>query len=455
MSRGKYEIDMTHGSIMDKLISFALPLCASSLLQLMFNAVDIVVVGRFTGKTALAAVGATSALISIITTMFIGVSLGANVMTALFYARGDKNMLSDTVHTAVTFGLISGIAVGLAGFFLAEPSLELLGTPDNVIEQSKLYMRIYFCGTPFFMLYNYSAAILRAVGDTKRPLVFLIISGVTNAGLNVLLVTAFDMGVAGVAIATVISQCISCGLVLTCLFRDDAVYRLSLKKLKIKGRILWQILKIGLPAGLQSTVISISNSLLQSSVNTFGATAMAGYTAANNIFGFMFAAIDSISQACVSFVSQNRGAHNTKRIDKVVLDCFILQVAFPLLLGVVVYIFSPQLISIYSGKEDLKVIEYGVQVLSYTTISYFICGLMNLFAGALRGLGSSTAPMFITVIGTVGMRVLWIYAFFPMNRTLSFLFISYPLSWVVTALMQIICFLIVRKKVYREIEASA
>lgn len=444
---------MTHGSIMDKLISFALPLCVSSLMQLMFNAVDIIVVGRFTGKEALAAVGSTSALINIITTLFIGVSLGANVMTALFYARGDKVLLSDTVHTAVTFGLISGIAVGIIGMCVARPALELLGTPDNVIGQAELYMRIYFCGTPFFMLYNYSAAILRAVGDTKRPLLFLIISGVTNAGLNIFLVTVFKMGVAGVAIATVISQFISCVLVLICLFKDDAVYRLHLKRLKIKGKILWQILKIGLPAGIQSTVISVSNSLLQSSVNSFGDTAMVGYTAANNIFGFMFAAIDSISQACVSFVSQNRGAQMPKRIDRVVRDCFVLQVAFPLVMGTLIYIFSPQLISIYNVDKD--VIKYGVEVLSYTTISYFICGLMNLFAGALRGLGHSSAPMFITILGTVGIRILWIFAFFPMQRTLSFLFISYPVSWIVTAAMQFVCFMIVRKKVYRQIQAAA
>lgn len=450
MKKNKFEINMTEGPIFGKLISFALPLCCSSVLQLMFNAVDIIVVGRFTGKEALAAVGATSALISLMTNLFIGISLGTNVMSARFFASGKDKDLSETVHTSVTFALISGFFMVLVGQFLSRPALVIMGTPDNIIDKSVLYMRIYFAGMPFFMLYNYGSAILRAVGDTKRPLIFLVVSGAANAGLNIYLVSVWDMGVAGVAIATVISQVISCVLVLSCLFRTQSAYRLSVKKLGIKAKRLVTILKIGLPAGIQSMVISLSNSLLQSSVNSFGDTAMAGYTAANNIFGFLYVSVNSVSQTCMSFTSQNFGAGKTDRMDRVLKECVAIQIVFPLVLGSFVYAFAPRLISIYNTDAD--VIAYGVEVLAYTAVPYFICGLMDLFPGALRGMGQATVPMVLSVLGTVGMRVLWIFGVFPHHRTLTFLFVSYPVSWIVTMLMQVICLYFVRKRVYAKIK---
>ena len=305
--KNKYEIDMCNGTIMDKLISFALPLMVSSILQLLFNAVDIIVVGRFTGSQALAAVGSTTALINMFVNLFIGVSLGAYVLSARFYAAGKEREMSETVHTAMTFALISGIVMVFVGLFCTRGALELMDTPADVIDQSALYMKSYFCSMPFFMLYNYGAAVLRAVGDTKRPLLFLIISGAINAVLTLCLVIAFSMGVAGVAIATVISQVISCVLVLWCLFTTDSWYRLQISKLGIKGEYLLQIFQVGVPAGIQSVVINFSNVLLQSSVNSFGSIAMAGYTAANNIFGFLFVSVNSITQACMSFTSQNYG----------------------------------------------------------------------------------------------------------------------------------------------------
>ena len=287
MKQNKYEIDMCNGTIMDKLISFSLPLMLSGILQLMFNAVDIIVVGRFSGSQALAAVGSTTALINVFTNLFIGISLGANVLAARFYAAGKDREMSDTVHTAVTLALVSGIVMAFVGLIFSRWALELMGTPDDVIGQSALYMKIYFLGMPFFMLYNYGAAILRAVGDTKRPLIFLVISGVVNAVLNLILVIMFHMDVAGVAIATVISQLISCILVLRCLRTSKTSYQLHFGKLRINTVYLKQIFQVGIPAGIQSTVINLSNALLQSSVNSFGSTAMAGYTAANNIFGFL------------------------------------------------------------------------------------------------------------------------------------------------------------------------
>ena len=449
MKNNKYEIDMCNGSIMDKLISFSLPLMLSGILQLMFNAVDIIVVGQFTGSQALAAVGSTTALIAVFTNLFIGISLGANVLAARFYASGKHKEMSETVHTSITLALISGIIMAFVGLLFSRTALEIMSTPDNVIDQSTLYMKIYFLGMPFFMLYNYGAAILRAVGDTKRPLIFLIISGLANAGLNLLLVIVFDMGVAGVAIGTVVSQFISCVLVLRCLHHSEGSYQLCFSKLTIKSFYLKQIFQVGVPAGIQSTVINLSNALLQSSVNSFGSTAMAGYTAANNIFGFLYISVNSITQSCMSFTSQNYGVRKTKRMDKILIDCIILSFVFSFTLGCGAYFFGNELLRFYTS--DPKVIQCGIEILAYTTVPYFCCGLMDLFPGALRGMGHSGVPMILSIIGTVGTRIVWIFGLFPNHRSLSFLFISYPVSWILTILMQVICFYFVRKKVHKTI----
>ncbi len=446
----KYEIDMCNGTIMDKLISFSLPLMLSGILQLLFNAVDIVVVGRFTGSQALAAVGSTTALINLFINLFIGVSLGANVLAARYYAAGKQKEMSETVHTAMLFALISGCVMVLAGLFFSRGALELMDTPDDVISQAALYMKIYFMGMPFFMLYNYGAAILRAVGDTKRPLLFLVISGAANAALNLLLVIVFSMGVAGVAVATVISQCISCVMVLSCLIRTESSYQLSLKKLRIRPVYLLQIFQVGIPAGIQSTVITFSNVLLQSSVNSFGSTAMAGYTAANNIFGFLYTSINSVSQACMSFTSQNYGAGKKKRMDLVLRDCLILTVVIGLLMGGGAYLFGPELLHIYTSDE--AVIACGMEILLYTTVTYFLCGIMDLIPGALRGMGRSAVPMLLSVIGTVGTRIIWIYLIFPAHRSLAVLFISYPVSWLATIIMQAACFFFVRRNVHSKMK---
>ena len=441
---------MCNGTIMDKLISFALPLMLSGILQLMFNAVDIIVVGHFTGKEALAAVGSTTALINVFTNLFIGISLGANVLAARFFASGKEKEMSETVHTAILLALISGILMAAIGLISARAALTLMGTPDNIINQSTLYMRIYFLGMPFFMLYNYGAAILRAVGDTKRPLLFLMLSGGVNALLDLLLVIVFRMGVAGVAIATITSQMISCVLVLICLFRTDSCYQLRFSKLRINKNYLLQIFQVGIPAGIQSTVINFSNALLQSSVNSFGDTAMAGYTAANNILGFLYMSVNSVTQACMSFTSQNYGVGKYKRMDRVLMDCLILTVGVSLVLGCGAWIFGEQVLGIYT--QEAQVIQSGMEILSITTVTYFLCGIMDLFPGALRGMGHSTVPMILSVIGTVGTRIVWIFGYFPHHRSLHFLFISYPGSWIITIVMQVICFYFVRKKVHRNVK---
>lgn len=453
LSKNKYEIDMCNGTIMDKLISFAIPLMVSGILQLMFNAVDIIVVGRFSGSQALAAVGSTTALINMFINLFIGISLGANVLAARFYAAGKHKEMSETVHTAITLALISGVFMAVFGLVFSRFALELMGTPDNVIGQSALYMRIYFLGMPFFMLYNYGAAILRAVGDTRRPLVFLIVAGVTNALMNMFLVIVFHMGVAGVAIATVISQLISCFLVLRCLYQTESSYQLRFSRLCIKKCYLIQIFQVGIPAGVQSTVINFSNVLLQSSVNSFGSTAMAGYTAANNILGFLYASVNAVTQACMSFTSQNYGVGKYKRMDRVLLDCGILSFVMAFVLGCGSYIFGGEILKIYT--EDAEVIRCGVEILSITTVPYFLCGIMDLFPGALRGMGHSGVPMILSIIGTVGTRILWIFWVFPQHRSLYTLFISYPASWAITIAMQVVCFVLVRRKVHGQLKGTA
>ena len=444
--KSKYEIDMCNGSILDKLISFSIPLMLSGILQLLFNAVDIIVVGRFTGSEALAAVGSTTALINVFVNFFIGISLGSNVLAARFYAAGKDKEMSETVHTAITLALISGIVMGIVGVVSAKGALQLMDTPDNVLDLSTLYMKIYFVGMPFFMLYNYGAAILRAVGDTKRPLMFLIVSGATNVVLNLILVIRFHLGVAGVAIATVISQGISCVLVLRCLYYSEGSYQLRFSKLGMKARYVKQIFQVGVPAGIQSTIINFSNVLLQSSVNSFGSVAMAGYTAANNILGFLYVSVNSITQACMSFTSQNYGVRKFKRMDRILLECLGLTVTVSLIFGGGSYLFGSELMHIYTKSAD--VVACGTDIMLYTTVTYFLCGIMDLFPGALRGMGHSAVPMILSVVGTVGTRIVWIYWVFPQHRALDFLFISYPVSWILTIVMQVICFYFVRKRVH-------
>ena len=450
--KNKYEIDMCNGSIMNKLISFSIPLMLSANLQLLFNAVDIIVVGKFSGSKSLAAVGATSALINLLINLFMGISLGANVMAGRFFAAKKEKEMSDVVHTSMTFALLSGIFVGIIGIILSRWALTLMATPDDIINLSVTYMRIYFLGMPFFMVYNYGAAVLRAVGDTKRPLMFLVIAGILNAGLNMILVIVFHLGVVGVAVATAFSQFVSCILVVRCLCKTEGSYQLHFSKLCLKKEYLKQIFKIGLPAGIQSIVINFSNVLLQSSVNSFGSVAMAGYTAANNVFGFLYATVNSFTQTCMSFTSQNFGVKKWKRMDKILMECSALSVGVTLVLGTAVYMFGESVLAIYTSSPD--VIKCGMDVFYYTTITYFICGLMDLFPGAMRGMGYSLVPMVLSIIGTVGVRIFWIYCVFPSHHSLDTLFFSYPLSWLITVIMQVICFYFVRKKAYKLIRSD-
>ena len=447
-SSKKYEIDMCNGPLFGKILVFYFPLMLSGILQLLFNAADIAVVGRFAGNEALAAVGSTSSLTNLLVNLFIGLSVGANVLVARFYGAGQKDELKEMVQTALATSVIGGILLVFIGFFVSKPALILMGTPEDVISHSVLYMRIYFAGMPFMMAYNFGAAVLRAVGDTKRPLYYLLVAGVVNVILNLIFVIVFQMGVAGVAVATVISQAISSGLILRCLIRTDSVYRLELKGIRISGDKLKKMFQIGLPAGLQGSLFSISNVLIQSSVNSFGSVAMAGNTAGSNIEGFVYTAMNSFYQAAISFCGQNYGAKKYRRVGKVLLICEILVIAVGLIMGNGAYLFGGTLLKLYTTDEE--VIRYGILRMAYICIPYFLCGMMDVIVGVLRGIGYSIMPMLVSLTGACLFRVIWIYTVFSSYRTLPCLYISYPISWSLTFLAHFICFMIVYRKLLRK-----
>jgi len=442
-SSKKYEMDMCHGPLLGKILIFSLPLMLSGVLQLLFNAADMVVVGNFTGKEALAAVGSTGALINLLVNVFIGLSVGANVVVARYYGAGAEQDVSDTIHTSILLSLLSGTFLIFVGVFLARPMLTLMGTPADVINQSTLYMQVYFAGMPVILLYNFGAAILRSIGDTKRPLYFLLIAGVINVGLNLIFVIVFHMGVAGVALATVLSQCVSAALIIRCLLHTDGMCKLELRKLKIHKEKLIELARIGLPAGMQGAIFSLSNVLIQSSVNSFGSVAMAGNTAASNIEGFIYTCMNSLHQTALSFTGQNMGARTYSRIGRILSLCQGLVVAVGLGLGIIALTFSRTLLGIYSS--DPEVIQFGIFRMQVICSTYFLCGMMDVMVGSIRGMGSSIMPMIVSLTGACAFRVVWIFTVFKAFHTPFSLYVSYPISWILTTSVHLICYFIVRR----------
>ncbi len=440
-----YEMDMCSGPIFVKLMVFAIPLALSSMLQLLFNAADVVVVGRFAGSESLAAVGATSALISLLVNVFIGLSVGANVLAAQYFGAQKQKDLEETIHTSMVMAGVGGIVLLGAGVILAKPLLELMGTPDDVLPLAVLYMKIFFLGMPVNLIYNFGSALLRAVGDTKRPLYFLLFSGVINVLLNLFFVIALSMGVAGVALATVISQCVSAYMIIRCLMKADAAYSLDLKKLGIAGDKMRGIVRIGFPAGLQGAIFQVSNVLFQSSINSFGAVAIAGNTASQNIESIVYTAMGAINQTALSFISQNFGAKQYLRMKKVMIYCLVLTTVVGGILGNGAVFLGRGLLGIYSS--DPQVIRYGMLRLGFMGTAFFFCGLMDCVAGGLRGMGYSVMPMIVSLTGACGFRVAWLYTAFAANRTLETLYFSYPLSWAITFGVHLVCYLAVSRKV--------
>lgn len=452
MKAKSYEIDMCNGPLLGKIFRFSIPLMFSGILQLLFNAADIVVVGRFAGHQALAAVGSTGALINLLINVFIGLSVGTNVLVANYMGSRQERAVSETVHTSILLSVVCGTFLVFLGVLLAKPLLTLMGTPGDVLDQAALYMRIYFVGMPATMLYNFGAAVLRAQGDTRRPLYFLFVAGVINVVLNLIFVICFHMGVAGVATATVISQCVSALLAARCLMREEGFCRLELHKLKIHKSRLLLMLRIGLPAGMQGAIFSISNVLIQSSINSFGSVAMAGSTAASNIEGFVYTSMNAFHQTAVSFTSQNFGAGKKERINKVLILCQISVFLVGAVMGNLAYLFGDKLLLIYSS--DPEVIRLGMLRLQIICTVYFICGMMDVMVGSLRGLGYSVMPMIVSLAGACGLRVIWIFTVFQWFRSLRVLFLSYPVSWLITALAHLGCYIYVKKKLDKNMQGA-
>ena len=447
-----YEIDMLNGPLLGKIILFYIPLMLSGILQLLFNAADVAVVGRFAGNEALAAVGSTSSLTNLLVNLFIGLSVGANVLVSRFYGAEQFQELKEMIQTAILTALVGGVILIFVGFFVSRPALTFMKTPEDVIDHSVLYMRIYFAGMPFLMTYNFGAAILRAVGDTRRPLYYLLLAGVINVILNLVFVIVFHMGVAGVATATVISQAVSCILILRCLILTDGAYKLNLQGIYFAKDKLLKMMQIGLPAGIQGSLFSISNVLIQSSVNSFGSIAMAGNTAGSNIEGFVYTAMNSFYQASISFTGQNYGAHKFRRIGKVLLYCEGLVILVGLIMGNGAYLLADKLLLLYS--DDPEVIAYGVRRIAYICIPYFLCGMMDVMVGSLRGIGCSLLPMFVSLTGACVFRVIWIYTVFSKVHTLPCLYLSYPISWALTFSVHLICFLVLYRRLRKNNQDS-
>lgn len=451
----KYQIDMCSGSIFKKMLLFAIPLMCSSILQLLFNAADIVVVGRYAGDHSLAAVGSNTALINLLTNLFIGLSIGANVLVARFFGAKQEKELKDTVHTAMTISIISGVTLTLIGVVGARQILIWMQSPKEVLGLATTYLRFYFVGMTATMVYNFGSAILRAVGDTKRPLYYLLFAGVVNVVLNLIFVIGLKMDVAGVALATVISQCISAALVLRCLMKEQGGIRLELRKLKVNSRILLKILQIGLPAGFQGVIFAIANVTIQSSINSFGAVEMAGNSAASNIEGFVYMSMNAFYQSAISFTSQNMGAGKYERINKILFTAELCVIVVGLVMGNAAVFFAPELLRFYSKNPE--VILAGTERLKVICSVYALCGMMDVMVGMIRGLGYSVMPMIVSLIGACALRLIWLATLFQMEQfhTVQMIYITYPVSWTVTLLAHICCFIIIRRKLGRKWKMAA
>lgn len=444
----KYEIDMCSGSVLGKMLLFALPLMCSSILQLLFNAADIVVVGRFAGDNALAAVGSNTALINLLTNIFVGLSVGSNVLTAQYYGAKRNDDLKETVHTSMLLSLYCGLLLTVVGLVGAPMLLELMKAPPEVLDLAVLYLRIYFLGMASMMVYNFGSSILRAVGDTKRPLYYLLGAGIVNVLLNLFFVIVCHLGVAGVALATVISQTISAFLVVRCLIKEQGGIHLELKELAISREKLGKIMQIGLPAGFQGTVFSLSNVVIQSAVNSFGNIAV-GNSAAANIEGFVYMAMNAFHQATISFTSQNYGAREYRRIYRILFAGELCVVATGLLLGNLAVFFGDVLLGIYSPSAE--VIAAGMVRLKVICTLYALCGVMDVLVGALRGIGYSIIPMVVSLVGACGLRLLWIATVFriPEYHSLFTVYLSYPITWTITLTVHAVTFALAARKVLR------
>ncbi len=445
-------LDMSNGPLLSKMIRYAIPLAITGILQLLYNAADLVVVGQFAGHSASAAVSSTGSLINLVVGVFMGLSVGVVALISNAFGASDTNRLHRGVHTAMLLSAISGVLVAILGVVLSKPLLVMMGSPDDVLEQSTLYLRIYFLGTPGLMIYNFGAGILRAVGDTKRPLVFLTVSGVINVLLNLLLVVVFRLGVVGVAIATTVSQYLSAAMVVICLMREQSDIHLSLQDLHIHKPSLFHILQIGIPAGIQSSLFSLSNVVIQSSINSFGSVVMAGNGAAASIEGFAYIVSNAFYQTTLTAVGQSMGGKNVPRINKILRYSVILAAASNFGVSALLFLFRIPLLGLY--VTETAVIEAGIQRMMFIMPTYFLCGIMEVLTGQLRGIGYSTMPMITSLLGACAFRLVWIAILFPYFPTPSCVYLSYPISWVLTSLAHYISYLVGSPRMFRKLQSN-
>lgn len=441
---GKNEMDMLHGSVADKILLFAMPLAASSVLQQLFNSADVAVVGRYAGSAALAAVGSTGSVTGLLINLFVGLSVGANVTAAKYLGQGNDAAVKRTVHTSILLALISGIILLIAGQVIAKPILIFMSTPDDVLPLSTLYMKIYFLGMPFTMLYNFGSALLRSIGDTKRPLVALTAAGVINVILNLFFVIVCGMSVEGVAIATVTSSAVSSGLILMFLVKEKSVIHLDIKGLKLDKRILSEVARIGVPAGVQGIVFSLSNICIQGALNGFGSLAMAGSSAALNFEYYVFFVLNAFGQTCTTFVSQNMGAGNLKRCLGIVIRSALMSSAATIVISSLFLIFDRQILTVFTTDE--AVMDYGLRRMHIILGFQVVNCLIEVFSGALRGMGHSTVPAAMAIAGVCGVRLLYVFTIFKKINTFDGLLAVYPISWIITASAIVIAFIVVYKK---------
>ena len=432
------ELDMTSGPLLKKIIVFTIPILLSGVLQLLFNAADIIVVGNFAGDNAMAAVGSTASLVSLMTNLFIGISAGANVAVANFYGSKDDEAVQETVHTSVILSVVGGAGLMLIGLLLARPILELMGSPEAVLPLSALYLRIFFLGMPGSLLFNFCASILRATGDTKHPLYYLSVAGILNVILNLFFVIVLNMSVAGVALATIISQYVSAFLIVRRMTRLNSSIRIQWSKLRVSKSKLLRILRVGIPAGIQSSLFALSNVVIQSAINSFGEVVMAANTASTNIEGFVYIAMNSVYQAAMNFSGQNYGAGRYKRLHKVLFECLGLVTFVGLVLGGGAYLCGRPLLHIYT--DSAMVITFGLQRMEIICLTYFLCGWMDTIVGVMRGMGYGIMPMLVSLVGSCLFRILWVQTIFQVYHTLPMLYISWPITWVITFLMHVVCY---------------
>ena len=453
-TKAKQLYNMTGGSLLPKLIKYSLPLVASGLLQVFYNAADMIVVGRYAGEFAMGAVGACGSLISLIVNAFIGLSVGTSICVAHAIGAKDNERVKRLVHTSLFLGVVFGIAVGVFGFFMAEPLLLMMETPESLLIEAVPYMRAYFIGVPAGLIYNFMAAALRSSGDSKRPLIFLALAGLLNVGLNLVMVLGFGMGAVGVGIATTASQVASAVMIVVFLRRTSGPCRIRLRDTRANKRELIDIVRTGVPASIQSVVFSLSNVLIQSSINLYGDVVVSGNTAASNIESFIYVSMNSIYQATLTFVGQHVGAGKLERIKKIVILSVLLVSVVGLAFGVLAYAFHEPLLEIYKPGDDALTVAMrraGATRMSIICTAYFLCGIMEVFSGTLRGMGKSVLPMGVSIFGSCLLRIVWIYTVCPLfPGNIVMLYIAYPVTWAVTLLGHLVCCIVAYRKMVRQ-----